>query len=88
MTTLGWIILVVAWLISVETVYWIDIVSYKKDNQPYTVGRAIVDLLVGSCGCGLLIIMMWCAEKILIGIGFIFYYIAKLVSPILNKRIL
>lgn len=53
MTTLGWIILAVVWLISVVTAYWVDIVSYKKDNQPYTVGRAIVDLLVGSVGCGL-----------------------------------
>lgn len=88
MTTLGWIILVVAWLISVVTVYWVDIVSYKEHNQPYTVGRAIVDLLIGSIGCGLLIIMMWCTEKILIIIGLIFYCIAKLVSPILNKRIL
>lgn len=88
MTTLGWIILAVVWLISVVTVYWVDIVSYKKDNQPYTVGRAIVDLLVGSVGCGLLLIMMWCTEMILIILGLIFCCIAKLVSPILKKRIL
>ena len=88
MTVLLWIILVITWLASVVTVYWLDIVEYKEHNRPYTVGRAIVDLLVGSVGCGLLVIMMWCTEKILIGIGFIFYYIAKLVSPILNKRIL
>jgi len=88
MTTLVWIILSVVWLISVITVYWIDIVSYKEDNRPYTVGRAIVDLLVGSCGCGLLLIMMRWTEKILIIIGLIFLYISELVSPILNKRIL
>ena len=88
MTVLLWVILVITWLASVVTVYWLDIVEYKENNRPYTVGRAIVDLLVGSVGCGLLVIMMWCTEKILIGIGFIFYYIAKLVSPILNKRIL
>lgn len=88
MTTLGWIILAIVWLTSVVAIYWVDIVSYKKDNKPYTVGRAIVDLLVGSVGCGLLLIMMWCTEKILLGIGLIFFYIAKLVSPILKKRIL
>ena len=88
MTTLDWIILVIVWLISVIIIYWTDIVAYTERNRPYTIGRAIVDFLVGSIGCGLLVIMMWCTEKILLGIGLIFYYIAKLVSPILNKRIL
>ena len=87
MTTLGWIILAIVWLTSVVAICLVDIVSYKFNNQPYTVGRAIVDLLVGSIGCGWLL-MMWCAEKILLVIGLIFFYIAKLVSPILNKRIL
>jgi len=88
MTTLGWIILAIVWLTSVVAICLVDIVSYKFNNQPYTVGRTIVDLLVGSIGCGWLLIMMWCAEKILLVIGLIFSYISKFVSPILNKRIL
>lgn len=88
MTTLSWIILIIVWLASVVYTFYIGIKEKKKYNLPYTVGNAIVDFFFGSLGAGLVEIILWLGDKILIVIGFIFFYIAKLLSPFLNKRIL
>ena len=88
MTTVYWIILVTLWLASVAYTVYLGIKEKIEDNLPYTVGNAIVDVFFGSFGAGLVEIILWLGDKILIGIGFILFYIAKLLSPFLNKRIL
>lgn len=88
MKVLLWIILAITWLISVASTVYLGIKEKIENNLPYTVGNAIVDVFFGSFGVGLVEIILWIGNKILIGIGFIFFYIAKLVSPFLNKRIL
>lgn len=84
---IGFVILAVMWLVSVVTIYAMSISCAKGANEPYTVGNAVQDFIVGSIGCGWMVIMLYLGEKAFHLIAKAYRAIKRWSKPFMSKRI-